>query len=381
MWKQVKALRVFWPRRLSWRQMLLTCLVIGLVVGAFFCGRMGYLSPATAQQSHLPIIYQPGPPLLATSDQPKDPRAPVARVYGDIPITRQELGEYLIERFGPERLEFLVNRKIVELACKNRGIDVTEADIEAQLIDDLKTMNMVNLDQFVGVVLKKFGKTLYEYKEDVLRPKIAMIKLCSNQVQVSTKDIEDQFEAKYGPMVQCRLLMFGKDVSRTKQDQIWAELKDDKDGIKFRKYAKEFDPPQLGSHEGEVPPIHKHFPDKRVEDAAFALQVGEISGLLPMPDDSTVILRCENLISKRTDHRIEDEWQALHHEVFDRKLSEAIPKMFQAMRDEAKPFVALQREEPNRIATQRVNAALVKAAQARPAVVPPPVPQGINVGP
>ena len=38
----------------------------------------------------------------------------MATIYGNIPITREELGEFLISRFGADRLEFLVNRKIVE---------------------------------------------------------------------------------------------------------------------------------------------------------------------------------------------------------------------------------------------------------------------------
>ena len=39
MWKQIKALRVLWPRRMSWRKTLLACTMIGLIVGAFAYGR------------------------------------------------------------------------------------------------------------------------------------------------------------------------------------------------------------------------------------------------------------------------------------------------------------------------------------------------------
>src|SRR5205807_5571475 len=104
-----------------------------------------------------------GPNYTQPARYAADPYHPVAYIY-KMPITRQDLGEYLIDRFGPERLEFLVNSKIIDCACKEKGIEITDAEINAQLLEDLKAMNVVKLEDFVTVVLKKFGKTLFEYK-------------------------------------------------------------------------------------------------------------------------------------------------------------------------------------------------------------------------
>ena len=43
----------------------------------------------------------------------------VAYIYETIPITREELGEYLIARFGTERLDLLVNKRIIEIECRD----------------------------------------------------------------------------------------------------------------------------------------------------------------------------------------------------------------------------------------------------------------------
>src|SRR5215210_1966788 len=58
----------------------------------------------------------------------------VAYLYENKAISREEFGEYLIARFGPERLEFMVNRKIVELECQKKGISAAvDAEVEERL--------------------------------------------------------------------------------------------------------------------------------------------------------------------------------------------------------------------------------------------------------
>jgi hypothetical protein len=94
--------------------------------------------------------------------------------------------------------------------------------------------------------------------------------------------------------------------------------------------------PQLQSCKGEVPPICKHFPDPRIEKEAFSLQPGQISSLIGMPDKTTIILRCEQLIAADATKRLEDERIRLHSEVFDKKLAAEIPKFFQRMREDAR---------------------------------------------
>ena len=46
----------------------------------------------------------------------------VAVIYGNVPITREELAEYLIER-NSDKLELLVNIKLIEHACHLKGVD------------------------------------------------------------------------------------------------------------------------------------------------------------------------------------------------------------------------------------------------------------------
>src|SRR5262249_37793413 len=62
----------------------------------------------------------------------------VAYVHGSQPVTRQDLGEYLIARFGADKLPLLLNKRIVDEACRQRNIVVTAAEVEAAFAEDLK---------------------------------------------------------------------------------------------------------------------------------------------------------------------------------------------------------------------------------------------------
>src|SRR5215831_3538563 len=63
-----------------------------------------------------------------TPQLPQDKRI-VAYIYGNIPVTREELGDYLIARGGYEKVELLVNKKIIEVAAAQRNITVTDLEV------------------------------------------------------------------------------------------------------------------------------------------------------------------------------------------------------------------------------------------------------------
>src|SRR5438128_1544808 len=130
--------------RMSRNRLLLGVAFLGLAALAIFCGHQGSLSQATAN---------PPAPLPAAAKQDLPPASSdyshrvVAYLYDTIPITREELGEYLIARMGKERLGTLVNKRIIEHVCKEKGIEVTSAEVEADLAETLKGFN-VNRSEF-----------------------------------------------------------------------------------------------------------------------------------------------------------------------------------------------------------------------------------------
>src|SRR5262249_48652813 len=158
----------------------------------------------------------------------------VAYVYGNIPVTREELGEFLIARFGAEKVEFLVNRRIIDAECAARNIVVTEEALEAQVQKDLKAYN-VDEKHFEKELLSKIHKNIYEYREDIVRPQMMLRKLCEGRAKVTDEDLKKGFEAKYGEQLECRVILWPHDQAKYAMSE-WAKVRDSEE--EFTRKAK-----------------------------------------------------------------------------------------------------------------------------------------------
>lgn len=311
----------------------LTLAAVGL---AFWAGRLmslGHIAAQGPQGGQLP-------PNSANDDYS---RRPVAYIYDNMVVSRIELGEFLIARFGAERLDFLVNRKIVELDCQAKGVTVTDPEVQAQLREDVQRFGPhMTIGEFEKQVLKRFNKTIYEWKEDVVRPKLAMAKLVRPTIQVTQEDLAKGFEGRYGPKVQCRMIIFqNKDLAM----KTWNKIAKAPDvDAEFRKDARQQFVEQLASTGGEIPAIHKHFGDPRIEREAFSLKPGELSQVIEMPDKTAIILMCDRHVPPDASVTFESKRLELQKEIFDLKLSQRIPEYFAELRKKANPRLLLTRE-------------------------------------
>jgi hypothetical protein len=336
MWHRLKMLI---PGGKALRRTALMAGFAGVIALAFLTGRQGWLGG----QAH---ANPPGDPFVAdlpvatpagSSDYS---RRIVAYIYNNIPITREDLGEYLIGRLGAERIDYLVNHRIIEHACQLHHVQVTDAEIEAQLRQDVQAMN-ITLADFESKVLKRFNKTLFEYREDYLRPKLAMAKFCRDRVVVTQQDLKNAFEAMYGEKVKCRMIVFNENQHKESLSTFEKVRNDDK---AFDEAARAQFIPALAASKGDLPPIHKHFGDEVLEKEAFSLKPGEVSAVIQLKDKTYVILKCVEHQPADTTKRMEAVQQDLYKLIFDKKLAEQIPVVFQELRKEANPVVFLRKQ-------------------------------------
>src|SRR5438128_2429968 len=163
--------------RVSRPRMALGIGFVGLTALAVLWGQQNSLSRARATPPQQKITAETTPAPTPTPPTSSDySRRVVAYVYDTIPITREELGEYLIARMGAERLRNLVNKRIIEHACQQKGIEVTAAEVEADLAETLKGMQLEQKRFVEEVLQKQYPKTLYEWKEDVVKPELPIAK-------------------------------------------------------------------------------------------------------------------------------------------------------------------------------------------------------------
>jgi hypothetical protein len=242
---------------------------------------------------------------------------------------------------GAEKLELLVNKKIVELSCKQRGVDVSAAEVEAALDQDCTDLG-VSRNIFVEQVLRQYKKTLYEWKEDVIRPRLLLTKLCRDRVQVTEEEIHQAFEAHYGEKVEVRILMYPKDQHKVLY-KIYEEIRNNE--AAFEHAARNQPNPQLAMTGGAVKPISRFSGnDPRIEKVAFSLRPGEVSEVFEVPE-GLLIMKCIKQIPPERTKVYENEREALQREVFDKKTQQEVAKIFKELKDQAKPVQYLKSYE------------------------------------
>ena len=194
-----------------------------LVLGglAFLVGRSIGLQSGDAQQPTQYGTISSGP--RPSGYSPEYQGRVVAYINDSEPIYREELAEYLIARFGADRLEFFVNRIIIEHACKAKHIVITDANIEIQFQRDLEGIGQgITAEMFQKEILSRYKKTLFEWKEDVIRPKLMLGALCRPMVHLTEPELQEGFEAKYGAKVQCRMILC---TSPNEASAKWAKIR------------------------------------------------------------------------------------------------------------------------------------------------------------
>src|SRR6185312_1516894 len=136
-------------------------------------------------------------------------RRVVAFIHGNVPIYRDELGDYLISRGGMDKIELLVNRRIIHEAMKQRNLTVSTNEIEGGLEFDLRGAK-VELDAFIQYIRERYGKSLFEWKQDVILPRLQLGKMCHKDVVITPDELKLAFESRFGEKREAQLIVWPK---------------------------------------------------------------------------------------------------------------------------------------------------------------------------
>jgi parvulin-like peptidyl-prolyl isomerase len=284
-------------------------------------------------------------PLLQPHERPEPgpvppPNQVVAYLHGSEPVTREELGEFLIAHYGTEKIEFLVNRRIIEQECREKNITVTDAEIDATFKEDLAMMpGKVDKAVFQKQFLAKWGKNLFEWREDVLRPRLLLTKLCEGRVKCSDTELKQCFDAHYGERLECRMILWPNDQHRFALAE-YSRIRDSEE--EFIKKAKSQASTTLAAQGGRIPAFGRHaFGDERVEDEAFKMKPKEVSTLIGTPQ-GYLVLKLDNRIPPDTSVKLEKVRDDLTKEVLAKKLQMEMQVVFKDLHAKATPQVLIK---------------------------------------
>jgi hypothetical protein len=326
------------------RRILLAVGGLGMAVAGICLARTLFLAPAAAQPNAPANAARPQTPAVPAPGSVNEYTATIVASFNEhgsrsTTITREELGEHLIARKGVEKLDTLINNRIVEKACKERGITVDGGEVEQRLMEDLKGIN-IDRAQFVKQFLRRANKNLYEWRQDVLRVQLLLTKLCRDRVTITEPEIRDGFAARYGEKVDCRVIHWADE----KQAQAeYPRIRDDDQA--FLDAAKRQQTSALASTGGKIAAFGRHNLDNsELEKAAFDLQAGEVSPLVQVPD-GWIAIRCEARIPADPDATLEKTKAAIKEEIQETKVQKESKTIMAALRKEADPQSFLEKTD------------------------------------
>jgi parvulin-like peptidyl-prolyl isomerase len=287
----------------------------------------------------------------------------VATVNGQ-PIARDRLADELIESGGPQQLDLMINRLIVEQMCKEAKIEVSDKEVDKDIENTLTKMRMKR-KEFVDTVLARQGISFAQYRRDRVWPKLAMVKLVKDRVKVTDEDVRKGFEASFGKKVETRMLVV-QEFGRTQE--LWEMLKKIPAGEerlrKFEDVCREYSIDTASrSLGGKVSPFNLHSDNPELEKAIFNLKVGELSSIMQIPNGNVIFLcvahlppqegvTLDTVMNKQTNETVR---KMLHDRIYIKLLQSAADEAFTEARKKARVENFLTGEfnaEAARIATE-----------------------------
>jgi parvulin-like peptidyl-prolyl isomerase len=256
---------------------------------------------------------------------------------GQISITLAELAEQCIHRHGKEVLEGMIHRRLIQQACKKQQVTVTEADLDqeiaraASLVLPPKQDGSPDVEGYLARITEQTNMTIEVFRRNAVWQSAALRKLVAGSVQVTEEDIERGFQANYGPRVRCRAIVMN-DLRRAQE--VW-ELARRRPNVEYfgelaRQYSMDAVSASMG---GQIPPIRRFGGRPELEQQAFALSPGEISGIFQM-DGKYVILFCEGMTDPVQVSKDEVR-KDLHDDIYEKKVALAMSQYFQQLKDAA----------------------------------------------
>lgn len=253
----------------------------------------------------------------------------VAEVNG-VMITRQQLADELIARKGRAQIEALVHRTLIEQTCKSKGITVTEKEVQDELIAEMKASASANLVDFEKSMLNPRRTSLFEYREDVIRPRIMIQKLAVSQLALTDEDLRREFACKYGPQAVIQMIQV-KDPRMAKR--IWTEIGNSPE--MFVRYAKIQENGDLASVAGMLNPFGRHTTHDIIEKRAFELKKNEISEVLQTPEKGYAIIMKVDELPARTDVTFEQKMDEVRITAIEKKRQTEVPKIIAELKNQA----------------------------------------------
>ena len=266
----------------------------------------------------------------------------VAATVNGQSITRNQLANECLRRYGAEVLEELINKHVLLQACRERNLVITEQQVD-EAIARFAARFGLPISQWLNVMKERRNMTPGQYRRDVIWPMLALKSLAANRVVVTPQDLNRALESEFGPKVKARVITLG---SKTKATQVHQQVTANPE--EFGRLARQFSDDSSGSSQGVIPAIRKHVGNREFERVAFSLRENEISPVF-LVGDKYVILICDQHIPRSSifsnAQMLAAEKTRLRDHIAEQKLRSAASGVYKQLQDEANVVNLLKQPE------------------------------------
>jgi parvulin-like peptidyl-prolyl isomerase len=262
------------------------------------------------------------PTAEAAAATPAGPR-PLALVNGT-EITIEQHAAECLARHGAPVLETLINRSLIEQACRRAGLAVTAADVSLEIETMAKRFG-VPRDKWLELIEKERGITATQYADDIVWPMIALRLLARDAGEPTAEEIQTSYENRFGPAIKARII-----ATRTRGEadavRVKAIAAPEEFGALARQHSVDIG---SASANGWVQPIRLHSGDPTFDSAAFSLEPGDISEVVQVADQF-ILIKCEGRLPA-AEVPLSDARGELAAEIRDRKSRQVSSQVFRSL--------------------------------------------------
>ena len=247
-------------------------------------------------------------------------------------VSYDEVAHECMLRHGAEVLDNIVNRKIIETACENSNIQISEAEVDQEIIKIAKKFNM-SVAEWYNMLQTERSVTKAQYRRDIIWPMLSLRKLAGEDVKISPTELQQAFLKNYGPRVKARIIVSD---NQRRAGEAWEMVSRDPAlfDAAVKKYSMDAGSRALG---GAVPPIPQfsgNLLSEPLEKAAFKLKVGEVSNVI-QSGQQFVIIKSEGL-TEQVVNSIDEVKTELVAALTEEKTQRAIAETFDRIREGAR---------------------------------------------
>lgn len=319
------------PQRSTSKSMFLV--LGGTAAVAFVAGFMlQFVRPAAGQAQEKSAAAPGKATVTGTKSEAARYLARITNGKHVVMVSYDEVAHECMLRHGAEVLDNIVNRKIIETACENANIQISEAEVDQEIVKIAKKFNM-SVSEWYNMLQAERSVTKAQYRRDIIWPMLSLRKLAGEDIKITKTELQQAFLKNYGPRVKARIIV--QDNQR-RAAEAWEMVS--KDPANFdaavKQYSIDSGSRALG---GAIPPIPQYSGNilsEPIEKAAFKLKAGEVSSVI-QSGQQFVIIKSEGM-TEQVVQSIDEVQDQLIADLKEEKTQRAVAETFDRIREDAR---------------------------------------------